>query len=56
METDTNEKTKWNISIKAELKGKVSPEIKIKDVIDDNQQLELKISKDSVYANYELRF
>lgn len=50
------EDKKWTIRPSADFQSELTPEIKIKDQIDKNQQFELTLSKDKVYASYELKF
>lgn len=50
------EDKKWTLNLSANFKPELTPELKLKDQIDESQQLELKVSKDKVYASYELKF
>lgn len=52
-----SEEKKWTMNIGADFKkGELSPELKLKDKIDENSDFEIKFSKDKIYAEYELRF
>ena len=50
------EDKKWNIDVSAKFKPELTPEFKVKDQIDENQSFEISLSKDKVYASYELKF
>lgn len=48
---------KYTVKVGAELKDeKVLPQFSLKDKIDSNSDFEIRMSKDKIYAEYELRF
>lgn len=55
--TDEKDK-KWHLSVSAELNKdeEISPELKLGADFDENQNFEIKISKDKVYAEYKVDF
>lgn len=57
--TDEKEKEdkKWHLSVNAELDNEeISPELKLGAEFDENQNFEIKISKDKIYAEYKVDF
>lgn len=48
---------KFTLNVSTTIKeDTILPEFSIKDVIDDNQNLTISVDKDSVKAEYELKF
>lgn len=52
----TDNKFTLGVNASIDKDANILPEIKLKDIIDDNQDISIKISKDNVNVEYELRF